>query len=415
MENLVGGKYSISLPPEVTDEGAKRWETCAIGFFMGRRMFFLLVKRYAIRHWSNYGLADIISTGIGVYLLKFKDVEGMMKVLEEETWMIGGQPLFVRRWEKNLSMVAENIKKIAVWVKFYGIPLEFWSLKGFSHIASVLGHPLYVDSVTEEGSRLEYARICVDISVNHDFPDKLELVLPTKENVAIRLECAWKPLKCNLCNMFGHGNEECKRRVEKGETEKGKFNMYKGKNETSKEKTTSAKIGMANNGIHQTIETNNGDSKVNLEALRRKLVIGKENFDNSMGALNNNKFTALATNETSEIKVTQNEGKVIILDETHEKSVPYNILDSTHGASSSNTMLSNVVEPTNLEQGENNLSKEAVSNHELCESPTINHFRGKIKVDEVDFKKEKGDILSKSQRRRLVKQRRNSSPINSPK
>ncbi|XP_044503414.1 uncharacterized protein LOC123223995 [Mangifera indica] len=141
---------------------------------------------------------------------------------------------------------AENIKKIAVWVKFYGIPLEFWSLKGFSHIASVLGRPLYVDLATEERSRLEYASICVEISVNHDFPDTIELVLPNKENVAIRLEYAWKPLKCNLCKMFGHRNEKCKRTVEKRETDKGKFSLYKGKKETSKEITTGAKVGMAN-------------------------------------------------------------------------------------------------------------------------------------------------------------------------
>lgn len=48
-----------------------------------------------------------------------------MKVLEEEFCIVGGQPLFVRKWEKNMAMVAESIKKVFVWVKFYDIPLEY--------------------------------------------------------------------------------------------------------------------------------------------------------------------------------------------------------------------------------------------------------------------------------------------------
>lgn len=55
------------------------------------------MKKYAIRNWTNYGLIDFISMGLGVYLLKFKKEEGMMKVLEEESWMVRGQPLFVRK------------------------------------------------------------------------------------------------------------------------------------------------------------------------------------------------------------------------------------------------------------------------------------------------------------------------------
>lgn len=50
---------------------------------MGRKMPFLLVKKYAICNWINYGLEGVISTGLGVYLLKFKEIDEMMKVLDD--------------------------------------------------------------------------------------------------------------------------------------------------------------------------------------------------------------------------------------------------------------------------------------------------------------------------------------------
>ncbi|XP_044493796.1 uncharacterized protein LOC123217066 [Mangifera indica] len=376
-------------------------------------MSFLLVKRYAFRHWSNFGLIDFISTGMGVYLLKFKDEEGMLKVLEEESWMIGGQPLFVRRWEKNLSMVAENIKKIAVWIKFYGVPLEYWSLKGFSHIASVLGRPLYVDSVTEEGSRLEYARICVEINVNHDFPEKLELVLPSKERVEIRLEYAWKPVKCSLCNIFGHGNEECKRRSERGEAGRGKHVSHKGKKVNNMEEASDTKVGMVTSEIQHTARNSKGNGRLN-SMFPSNVKEGKETLVNSMGIMNKNKFAALASNENIVTNETQTEGENTLVDKTYEELGPSNRVESVSGASSS-TMTPIVAEPSKVEKVGGILSKEGNSDLEHCESPAISHFGGKIMVDEVDFIREKGDTLSKTQRRRLMKQKRSASPINSIK
>lgn len=48
------------------------------------------------------------------------------------------------------------MKKMALWIKFFGISLEFWTTQGFSDIASVVGKSLYVDLVTEESAKLKY-------------------------------------------------------------------------------------------------------------------------------------------------------------------------------------------------------------------------------------------------------------------
>lgn len=55
------------------------------------------MKKYVIQNWTNFGLKDVISIRIGVHLLNFKEIDEMMKILEEETWMIRGEPLFVRK------------------------------------------------------------------------------------------------------------------------------------------------------------------------------------------------------------------------------------------------------------------------------------------------------------------------------
>ena len=43
----------------------------------------------------------------------------------------------------------ENVAKILVWVQLHNVPLEYWTAKGLSYLASDVGTPLYADAVTE--------------------------------------------------------------------------------------------------------------------------------------------------------------------------------------------------------------------------------------------------------------------------
>lgn len=77
-----------------------------------------------------------------------------------------------------MSFEKELLSKIPIWVQFYNVPLEFWSAEGLSYVASAIGNPLFADSMTENCSRLSYARICVEVDVDAQLPSK---VLPRTE------------------------------------------------------------------------------------------------------------------------------------------------------------------------------------------------------------------------------------------
>ncbi|XP_031256680.1 uncharacterized protein LOC116114685 [Pistacia vera] len=74
-------------------------------------------------------------------------------------------------------MASEGISSVSIWVKFNGVPLEFWTAKGLSYVASAIGKPLYMDNIMDTGDRLEYARVCVEIDTASSFPNSVELGL----------------------------------------------------------------------------------------------------------------------------------------------------------------------------------------------------------------------------------------------
>ncbi|KAI8531141.1 hypothetical protein RHMOL_Rhmol11G0114400 [Rhododendron molle] len=55
-------------------------------------------------------------------------------------------------------------------------------------------------------SRLNYAKICVEVGVDSALPDRFDLVSANGDKFAIRVWYPWKPLKCSKCKVFGHKN-----------------------------------------------------------------------------------------------------------------------------------------------------------------------------------------------------------------
>lgn len=51
--------------------------------------------------------------------------------------------------------------------------------------------------------RLDFARVCVEISANSDLPKVIQ-IKHGNASVTVHLEYQWLPPKCNVCKVFGH-------------------------------------------------------------------------------------------------------------------------------------------------------------------------------------------------------------------
>ncbi|KAK1295843.1 hypothetical protein QJS10_CPB15g00883 [Acorus calamus] len=65
-----------------------------------------------------------------------------------------------------------------------------------------------MDSSTASHSRIEYARICVEIKASSSLP---EVILLKEDGLLkeIHVEYEWKPSPCKSCNTFGHSETQC--------------------------------------------------------------------------------------------------------------------------------------------------------------------------------------------------------------
>ncbi|KAK1257610.1 hypothetical protein QJS04_geneDACA002455 [Acorus gramineus] len=77
---------------------------------------------------------------------------------------MAGRPIVLRRWNRGMRLEIERLETIPLWIRFPALPLHMWGNRLISKLASAIGKPLYMDTATTNRSRVEFARVCIEVS-----------------------------------------------------------------------------------------------------------------------------------------------------------------------------------------------------------------------------------------------------------
>nr|GEZ26176.1 hypothetical protein [Tanacetum cinerariifolium] len=207
--------------------GSKNWLNTLCGYFVGCNMTVSELKYNVRRMWSRFGLRDVQHHSNGVFLFKFANNEGLQFVLENRPWLINGKALLVQKWQLDVCIKKTEPSKLPLWVKLLNVPLEAWTQKGISALASGVGKPIIMDALTTEichsgKGKLGYARVLVE------------------------------PDLCKNCGVFGHNEFSCKFGHET-QNEKGTNEVN---NDAEKKKTRDEQKGFIEVQYKKKVQTN---------------------------------------------------------------------------------------------------------------------------------------------------------------
>ncbi|GKC47082.1 RNA-directed DNA polymerase, eukaryota, reverse transcriptase zinc-binding domain protein [Tanacetum coccineum] len=110
------GNEVVIFDEEIVKQGSERWCLTVCGHFVGYDMYISELRYNIRRMWGKFGIADI------------------------DKWKNEMKP--------EIGMTKVEPKKLPVWVKITNLPLEAWCVKGISEMASSLGKPILMDTVT---------------------------------------------------------------------------------------------------------------------------------------------------------------------------------------------------------------------------------------------------------------------------
>ncbi|KAJ6422909.1 hypothetical protein OIU84_023946 [Salix udensis] len=195
----------LTIPKDMQLDNIDIWQRSMVGFFVSYKMPFHAVQAVANRIWKSMGLEKTTVMANGFMIFRFSSVTAMEEVLARGPWMFGGKAILLQQWQPGFQFDKNKIKTIPVWVRLQGLPFPLWNKKGLSMAASMVGRPLASDEATIQCTRLEFARVCVEIDASiplvHNFQVQSSL---SDEPITVDVSYEWKPSKCDSCKVFGH-------------------------------------------------------------------------------------------------------------------------------------------------------------------------------------------------------------------
>lgn len=172
--------------------------------------------------WNKFGLKQILNNENGTFVFKFNNAQGLQTVIESGPWIVNNKPMVVQKWSTSINMNTTEPTTLPIWIKLTNLPLEAWSTKGLSALASRIGKPLIMDAMTTKMctqgvGRLGYARVLVEADVSKGLNDYIDVLYQSKEDnmkfmKKVHVIYDWKPPMCEHCKVFGHSFEKCSKR-----------------------------------------------------------------------------------------------------------------------------------------------------------------------------------------------------------
>ncbi|GJT86760.1 zinc knuckle CX2CX4HX4C containing protein, partial [Tanacetum coccineum] len=200
-EEVVEGA-TVAIPLVAVEEVRNKFTNTLYGYFIWKRLAFMLVEKYVKNTWAKFGLEPVILQN-GFFLFQLSTREGMDRVLENGSWLIRLVPLILNIWSPNTILKKGEITLASVWVKLHNMPIVAYSEIGLSLITTKMGHPLMLDTYTSDmclnpWGRNTYARALIEVSVANALLDSIVVPNPlpnckghTLETIEIEYE--WKP------------------------------------------------------------------------------------------------------------------------------------------------------------------------------------------------------------------------------
>lgn len=184
-------------------EAKKKWEAYLVGYFISGSLTTSSVERIAKGYWGKLGLGKVLADSSGFYFFQIPDDSVRMKILEEGPWLFYGRNMVLQQWSPELVLCKHSHDKIPLWVRFHKVPLALWTAGGLSGIASLIGKPLYADSYMENMTKIDFARICVEVDAKRPLPESIQVCI-RGNTFDIPVDYQWKPVRCPKCEAFGH-------------------------------------------------------------------------------------------------------------------------------------------------------------------------------------------------------------------
>ncbi|XP_062105753.1 uncharacterized protein LOC133817291 [Humulus lupulus] len=210
-DSMEDGKKIAQVDVEEVKCQSANWSSAVICMVLGANPPMAVFEGFIKRVWGHLGIAQIARMTMGLTMVKFNDDTTRDHVLETGILHFGRKPVIIRPWSSDLSAI-RMIHSIPLWIRLQDLGFQYWGSKCLSALVSTLGKPIMVDKFTRERSRVQFARIMVEMEITDNPPRTIQYLNEHGQLIEQGVEYEWLPVKCKTCVGFGHSMADCRKK-----------------------------------------------------------------------------------------------------------------------------------------------------------------------------------------------------------
>lgn len=132
------------------------------------------------------------------------------RVINQRLWQIGGQTMFVAKWEPDVVLVKPELTEAPIWLELRNVPYQFFHEEGLEQIAGLVGDPKNLHQATANKTNIEIAKVFTIIDPRKPLPESVLVEFDSGENQRVLVSSPWMPPVCSHCKEIGHSLRHCK-------------------------------------------------------------------------------------------------------------------------------------------------------------------------------------------------------------
>lgn len=197
----------LVVDPIELDNVERSFGHCLVGYFAGK----FPGKQALLKICNSWGVSyQYFPHSSGWLIFKFGDAASRDQVLRGGPYFAYGRPLFLKVMPSCFEFNETLDVHLPLWVRFPGLPVDFWNPTLLGRIASRLGVPIASDRNTATKEKLSFARALVEVDVSKDLVREITIMMPCGKLRHQHVIYEYEPQFCPTCMAFGHIRELCK-------------------------------------------------------------------------------------------------------------------------------------------------------------------------------------------------------------
>ncbi|VFQ77398.1 unnamed protein product [Cuscuta campestris] len=167
----MNGLKVARLSREAVEEDAAGWNSSLVCCVLGANPSLKVMDGFLSRIWKDYKIADVVVLREGQFVVHFEKEEDRDEIARRKYYFLDNKPMLVQRWKPGCKLNLDELTDIPIWLRFPDLDPKYWSLSGLSKLGSIIGKPVKRDKATATKSKLDFARIQIEVGIQKSFPE----------------------------------------------------------------------------------------------------------------------------------------------------------------------------------------------------------------------------------------------------